>query len=383
MEWGIKLKNNNDSDAKKMLKTTYADFIMKAFLYSAIIIVVTAILSFLGNELNYQWLYDWNPDMYYFIKNFFDKTIYSNYRFLILIICILMVFLVLLYSVLKKVFSYITAISDSSDKLFDKNIEYITLPEELSNLEKKLNYFKRESIKNEKLAIKSEKKKDELIVYLAHDIKTPLTSMIGYLSLLNEIDDMPKAKRKKYIKIALDKSYKLEDLVNELFDTARFNSEKIILEKEELNLNLMLEQIIDDFYPVLKEMNKKIHFNSKESITLYADSEKLSRVFNNLIKNAIHYSKENSDVTINVSKEDKKIIVKIANKGKKIPKEKLNRIFEQFYRLDSSRTSKTGGSGLGLAIAKEIVELHNGTIKTESNEKETVFSVELPVTEIN
>ena len=292
-------------------------------------------------------------------------------------------FLVLLYKLLKKMVSYITAISDSSDKLFDKNIEYITLPEELSNLEKKLNSLKRESIKNEKLAIENEKKKDELIVYLAHDIKTPLTSMIGYLSLIDEIDDMPKQKRKKYISIALDKSYKLEELINELFDIARYNSEKITLEKEELNLNLMLEQIIDDFYPILKELNKKINFDYEESITLYADSDKLSRVFNNLIKNAINYSKKDSDINIKTFKSTNKVTILIINNSKKIPQESLNRIFEQFYRLDSSRTSKTGGSGLGLAIAKDIIQLHNGTIKAASNEKETTFTIELPIETIN
>ncbi len=379
MEWGIKLKVNSDNDVKIMLKKAYTEFIVQAFIYFIIVMAIGIFISFIGSKFDYQWLYDWNPSIYNFIEILFDKIFYTGYYLFVIIILMLIVFLVLLYRLLKKIFSYITAISDSSDKLFDKNIEYITLPEELSNLEKKLNHFKRESIKNEKLALENKKKKDELIVYLAHDIKTPLTSMIGYLSLLNEIDDMPKQKRKKYISVALDKSYKLEELINELFDTARYNSEKIFLEKEELNLNLMLEQIIDDFYPILKERNKNIIFNYKENITLYADSDKLSRVFNNLIKNAINYSKEKSDININVFQNDKKITIKIVNEGKKIPKEKLNRIFEQFYRLDSSRTSKNGGSGLGLAIAKDIIELHKGTIKANSNEKETTFTIELPL----
>lgn len=190
---------------------------------------------------------------------------------------------------------------------------------------------------------------------------------------------MPKQKRQKYISIALDKSYKLEDLINELFDTARFNSEKIILEKEELNLNLMLEQIIDDFYPILKELNKKVKFNSKESIILFADANRLSRVFNNLLKNAIYYSKENSDIEIDLTKLDNKVLVKVINKGKQIPKAKLDKIFEKFYRLDTSRNTNTGGSGLGLAIAKDILELHGGNIKAQSSEKETIFIVELPL----
>ncbi len=141
----------------------------------------------------------------------------------------------------------------------------------------------------------------------------------------------------------------------------------------------MLEQIIDDFYPVLKELNKKIKFTPKEEIKLYGDPDKLSRVFNNLIKNAINYSSDDSNIDISAIKDEKNAIIKITNKGKQIPKEKLDRIFEKFYRLDSSRTSKTGGSGLGLAIAKEIIELHHGKITASSTLKETNFTVILPI----
>ena len=141
----------------------------------------------------------------------------------------------------------------------------------------------------------------------------------------------------------------------------------------------MLEQIIDDFYPMLKELNKNINFTSDKNITIYADSDKLSRVFNNLIKNAINYSKENTNIDINVKKKDKEIKVEIINQGKMIPKDKLDKIFENFYRLDTSRTSKTGGSGLGLAISKQIVELHNGKIEVTSNKDKTIFKVSLPL----
>lgn len=173
----------------------------------------------------------------------------------------------------------------------------------------------------------------------------------------------------------------MEELINELFDVARFNSEKIILEKEKLNLNLMLAQIIDDFYPTLSELNKKIELNNEQQIMLVADPDKLGRVFNNLIKNAINYSAENSNIRINVRKNEYNIIVDIINDGRQIPKEKLDQIFEKFYRLDSSRISKTGGSGLGLVIAKDIVQLHGGQIKAISSEKETLFRVELPLVE--
>ena len=378
MEWGIRLKNN---DMKKIVKSTFWSFIVQCMISLTIMGIIMIILAESRAIFDFQWLYNIFPHLYDLLDNIYELVFERAYFIFIIFGTTLIIVLSLLYKLLNKIFSYVFAVSESADKLFDKNVEYINLPPEMVEVEKKLNHFKTEAIKNERLARENEQKKDELIVYLAHDIKTPLTSMIGYLSLLSEIKDMPQEQRNRYIGIALDKSYRLEYLINELFDVARFNSEKIVLEKEEINLNLMLEQIADDFYPTLKEMNKKINFTSDEKTILYADPDKLTRVFNNLIKNAVNYSKENTDIDISILNKENQATVKITNKGKQIPKEKLDKIFEKFYRLDSSRTSKTGGSGLGLAIAKEIVELHGGRIYAESDMKETTFSVILPIIE--
>lgn len=378
MEWGIRLKNN---DMKKIVKSTFWSFIVQCMISLTIMGIIMIILAESRAIFDFQWLYNIFPHLYDLLDNIYELVFERAYFIFIIFGTTLIIVLSLLYKLLNKIFSYVFAVSESADKLFDKNVEYINLPPEMVEVEKKLNHFKTEAIKNERLARENEQKKDELIVYLAHDIKTPLTSMIGYLSLLSEIKDMPQEQRNRYIGIALDKSYRLEYLINELFDVARFNSEKIVLEKEEINLNLMLEQIADDFYPTLKEMNKKINFTSDEKTILYADPDKLSRVFNNLIKNAVNYSKENTDIDISILNKENQATVKITNKGKQIPKEKLDKIFEKFYRLDSSRTSKTGGSGLGLAIVKEIVELHGGRIYAESDMKETTFSVILPIIE--
>ena len=374
MEWGIKLKNN-------LFRKNFINFIIKSIVAGVVILLGTLTLIYITSQFNFHWLYDIAPSLYYLLSRFANYIFRGELIILLMFIVWLVYVILSLYRMIKKIFSYINAIVESSNNWFTKDTDYITLPDELSDLEKKLNYLKRESLTNEKLARENEQKKDELIVYLAHDIKTPLTSMIGYLSILNEMDDMPKKQQEKYIKIALDKSYRLEELINELFDVARFNSEKIILEKEKLNLNLMLAQIIDDFYPTLSELNKKIELNNEQQIMLVADPDKLGRVFNNLIKNAINYSAENSNIRINVRKNEYNIIVDIINEGRQIPKEKLDQIFEKFYRLDSSRISKTGGSGLGLAIAKDIVQLHGGQIKAISSEKETLFRVELPLVE--
>lgn len=375
MEWGIKLRSKKN----KLLKKTFINFVIKILVLSICMPFGILLLVALIDRLSFQWLYDISPEVYNNFREFFYSI--TDLRTLIIPILIIWVIgtLVLLYRLLKKVFGYIDEVGKATEDLVNKDVEYIELPDELEEIQKRMNHLKRESEKNEKLAKENEEKKDELIVYLAHDIKTPLTSMIGYLSILDEIDDMPKKKQKNYISIALDKSYRLEDLINELFDVARFNSEKIVLEKEELNLNLMLEQIIDDFYPTLQEVNKSIKLNYDEPISINGDSDKLSRVFNNLIKNAISYSKEESEIVINLKKDNNNAIVEVINKGRQISKEKLSKIFDKFYRLDSARTSRTGGSGLGLAIAKDIIELHNGTIIAESNEEETTFRVTLPL----
>ena len=366
----------------KKRKNPYHRFLIRLCIYTILFTVLILIAGTVLKYLDFDWLYRYSPDLYYFLRTLGQNLYNDNVIYLLILLSIWFIgFLLVFHHKFKKTFTDIDFLAEGIDSLFDKNSEYISLPEGLEYLEKKLNHVKREAEKNERLAKENEQRKDELVVYLAHDIKTPLTSMIGYLSLLDEIKDMPKKQREKYIQIALDKAYKLEELTNELFDITRFNSEKIILEKEMINLNLMFDQIIDDFYPTLIELNKKIVLNATEKIMLYADSDRLARVFNNVIKNALYYSSENSTITITLVKKETTAEIFIENYGKQIPEEKLNKIFEKFYRLDSSRTTKTGGSGLGLAIAKEIVELHDGKIIVTSNKDKTTFQIILPLEE--
>lgn len=368
------MKNNEDK-INKLLKQTYRNFLLKIIVLVVVLFVIPLIINALVIQYDFQWLYDTSPSIYYGIRNLFDKPLNL---FLFIFILFIIIALILLYKMLKKVFSYISALSKASDQLLDKSVDMIKLPNELDDIQNKMNYLKMTSERNARLAEENEKRKNDLIVYLAHDLKTPLTSLIGYFSLLDEVKDMPKEQREKYVKIALEKSYKLEDLINELFDIARFNSETIILEKEEMNLNMMIEQIIDDFYPILKDLDKEIKYKSSGNIVIDGDPDKLYRVFNNLLKNAINYSTDKT-IKIETTKQGDKVNITVSNKAKKIPKEKLEKIFEKFYRADSSRTSKTGGSGLGLAIAKEIVELHGGNIKATSDEEYIKFYIELPI----
>lgn len=237
-------------------------------------------------------------------------------------------------------------------------------------------------------------RKNDLITYLAHDLKTPLTSVIGYLSLLDEAQDMPQAQKTKYIHITLDKAHRLEKLINEFFEITRYNLQQIILEKEMVDLHFMLIQLTDEFYPILSAHGNTVRLelqsrqgepdngaimDPEESIAVYGDGEKLARVFNNILKNAVAYSYPDTEILVRCIAAGEKVYITFSNRGKTIPAQKLNAIFEKFFRLDEARTTNNGGAGLGLAIAKDIVTLHGGRITADSADEVTTFTVELPV----
>lgn len=253
----------------------------------------------------------------------------------------------------------------------------IIMSSELSFMADKLNQVQAELIRSANAEHEAEKRKNDLIVYLAHDIKTPLTSVIGYLSLLDEIPDMPTQQRAKYVHITLEKAYRLEKLINEFFEITRYNLASIPLSKELIHLNYMMIQIADEAYPQLTARGQQVSLTIPEDLSIQADSEKLARVFNNLLKNAIAYSPENELIEITGKQENNSVILRFTNCGV-IPANKLETIFEKFFRLDEARQSSTGGAGLGLAIAKDIITLHGGTISASCDETHTTFTIILP-----
>ncbi len=286
--------------------------------------------------------------------------------------------LVVFYYALSQMTKYFNEVSTGVNQLVKESDKEIKLSHEMSFMEIKLNKIKNILQKKERDAKEAEQRKNDLVVYLAHDIKTPLTSVIGYLNLLDEARDMPNEQKENYISIALEKSYRLEQLIDEFFEITRFNLQTIVLNKEKINLTFMLQQMADEFYPMLSPQNKKVNVKAADNLSLWGDADKLARVFNNILKNAIAYSFDNSVIEISAYKKDENVIIEFANKGKPIPPQRLNTIFEKFYRLDVSRSTEKGGAGLGLAIAKEIISAHGGKIYAKSDDNITSFTIELP-----
>nr|WP_294450968.1 HAMP domain-containing sensor histidine kinase [uncultured Gemmiger sp.] len=272
---------------------------------------------------------------------------------------------------------------EAASHLLDDDASHLQLPPELNVAEAQLRLVRQQAQRSAQIAREAEQRKNDLIVYLAHDLKTPLTSVIGYLTLLRDEPQISTELRARYTNIALDKAERLEDLINEFFDITRFNLSHIELELRKTDLTRMVEQVVSEFGPMLAEKQLTCRTELPARMEYACDPDKMARVFDNLLRNACHYSYPDTEVTIRARTTESEVMLSFENQGHTIPPEKLDRLFEQFFRLDESRASRTGGAGLGLAIAKEIIELHGGTIAAESADEHIRFVVRLPLRDVS
>ena len=246
------------------------------------------------------------------------------------------------------------------------------------SLDNELLKIKAENAKNEELLKRETQRTKDLITYLAHDLKTPLASVIGYLNLLIDSPELTTAQRAKYQQITLDKAGRLEELINEFFDITRFSLQEIHLYKTKTDVVLLSQQMVEEFYPLLNDKNQSIRYEGPDRLLIQADGEQLARVLNNLLKNALAYGDSDSMIQMKLLDEEQSITWLLTNEGPTIPERQLEMIFDKFYRLDQSRSAKTGGAGLGLAIAKEIVIAHGGKLSAVSENGSTTFTIVLP-----
>jgi two-component system sensor histidine kinase VanS len=372
---------------KKADYTAFQVKIMRRFCASAIFscTFVIGLYLFLWKKRMGDWvvslLQSWmglgHEDAFLLYHNYF-----RGFREAFFAVAILLIFSLLLWYLFRWMTRYFKEINQGIDCLLAEQGENIRLSPEMLPFEVKLNTVKDILLQREREAKTAEQRKNELVVYLAHDIRTPLTSIIGYLNLLEQMPDLPDGEKAKYVHISLEKTYRLEQMINEFFEITRYNTQQIKLSKKPVDLRYLLEQVIDEHIPLFTNRGNYVTFQAEGPMEMCGDADKLARVFNNLLKNAAAYSEAGTEVIVTAKKTDvDNITVAVSTYGKPIPKDKLDILFDKFYRLDEARTSNTGGTGLGLAIVKEIVVLHGGTITADSSNGQTTFTVKLPVAE--
>ena len=297
----------------------------------------------------------------------------------ILTICIMVLMLIAFYLAMGRFTHWLEDIRAATRRLVEEREDPVVLPRELSPIQDDLNAIRRQLAARERAAQEAEQRRGDLVAFLAHDLKTPLTSVVGYLTLLHDDPGLDMEQRAKFTGIALDKALRLEELLGEFFDITKMDLDSGAGEKVPIQLSMLLEQLSDEFYPLFAEKNLTCMPDIQPHLVVRGDPDKLARVFDNVLRNAVSYSIPGGTVDVVAKAMGSYTEIIIQDEGLEIPEGELANICEKFYRLDAARSTRTGGAGLGLAIAKEIVELHGGSIRCESNGKLTSFIISLPL----
>lgn len=291
-------------------------------------------------------------------------------------------FLVVFFLMSNQIIRYLREITFGLQQIANGNLNYeiaVKSSDELGEVAYNINQMGRKLntlIEEER---KAEKTKNDLITGVSHDLRTPLTSILGFLELIETDRYKDEVELRYYIGIAYEKSLSLKKLIDDLFEFTRVNN-GMPLEKIELDLNGFIRQLLEEFVPNLEAAGMKGRvYSDNTSLKIMADGDRLVRAFENLIMNAIQYGQDGRFVDVRLRQENGYAIAEVVNFGEQIPEKYLPYLFERFYRGDQSRSQQTGGTGLGLSIAKSIVELHDGTIAVKSRRGETVFETRFPL----
>lgn len=277
-------------------------------------------------------------------------------------------------------------IEEFSEGNFDINFE-IRNEDELSNMARNLNRTTGEIKRILDKERNEEKSRKEFITSIAHDLRTPLTSVIGYLQLVmskayeSRNNEELQLKNEEYIRVAYDKAIRLQGLIEDLFSFTKTDSTELRLHLEEIDVVKLVEQLADECYPSLQDAGLTLEFRkSADVMMIEADGELMARAVANLLTNGIKYGKDGKKLIIELYRENENsdLYIRVINYGRLIPKKDIEHIFDKFYRVEDSRSIETGGTGLGLAITKNIVNLHGGSINVKSDLYGTVFEIILP-----
>ena len=282
------------------------------------------------------WYVDWESAVY-IIQGM--RNLAPAVAVVVFVLVFVLGYLLIVRPYVVRIFSTLT---DGIAQLLADDGRMSELPDELDDVAVALGEARRRLDRRTFEARMAEQRKNDLVMYLAHDIRTPMTSVVGYLSLLDEARDMPEEQRRRYTHTALDKAQRLDALVDEFFDITRFNLSNVPLEVGPVDVSLLIVQMVEEFHPQLEAHGNTVQLHMPDALTITADAEKLARVFNNLMKNAIAYSERGSVITVEGTADEATARIAISDHGRTIPARKLDMLFDKFYRLDSSRSSADG-----------------------------------------
>lgn len=367
---------NKKSDMQYRFRTR----VIANILYSALVacLVEVFLVTNLGMLARYARESQWN--------NALMEMIYDSDLVIVLgyVLLGMMVFSVTFLLLQERSVAYIGRISDAVRDISEGDLNTVVEvvgDDEFSSMAENLNRMVEEIRQLMDKEREAERTKNELITNVAHDLRTPLTSIIGYLEILSgKAAPLPPEMQKKYIDIAYSKSKRLEKLIEDLFGFTKLNYGKISMRVTKVDIVKLLGQLLEESYPNFS--NRGLSYELQSNVparVILADGNLLARLFDNLINNAIKYGAEGKRVLVNIHASAKTVQVSVTNYGYVIPAEELPQIFDKFYRVEQSRSTNTGGTGLGLAIVKNIVDMHGGDITVKSDLSGTVFTVTLKV----
>lgn len=379
-EWGIKLKAEKN-DYSRMKRKVFSQLVIMLVISG---VAVLLLYKFLRGKIG-VWtisLFSFLPGIDYDDAYTMYETVFRNHWAEFMFLAMALVFLVLFHFSLTWFGKYFDSINRGINALLSPQHEHISMPKEMRFVEENLQTVQRTLEQQRAEAELAEQKRDDLILYLAHDLKTPLTSVLGYLEILDQNKEMDCEQREKCIRVSYEKATRLEKLINEFFEITRFRQSDFTISKSDIDLHYLLIQLVEEFTPQLRVSRVEMQIQMPVDIQIRGDANYLARAFQNVLKNAVAYSDADSTILIVASYQDSKAVISVSNTGETISPEQQAHIFEKFYRADEARQGSTGGAGLGLAIASNIVALHGGTITVESKERRTTFTIILPDSEI-
>ena len=330
-----------------------------------------------GRNLLDTWI---TADGMYAVRDLSMYYAFSSLKIPVAVIIYLVGFVAIVVAVLNGAIRAFDAVSGAVTQLLADPTRPIFLPDELAIVRAEIGEVRERALADQRAAHAAEQRKNELVAYLAHDIKTPLTSVIGYTSLLAEAPDLPQETRERYARTAYDKAVRLDGLIDEFFEITRYNLAAIPIERDRVDAGVLCRQVADELFPEASERGIVVDVRAPEGIVAFIDPDKMARALSNIVRNAVAYAFEGTTVIVRAEATAVgHLRIAVENEGREISKAHLESIFEKFFREDGARGSNSGGAGLGLAIAKEIVVAHGGAISANSENGRTTFAIDVPL----